>query len=152
MHQVHTLNPTCVPTAPRPCARRRVVVRAGLYRGAHETVSWPPPDRVAGVPCRVAVRHVAGSLAISQHRPGRVAALYHDTPSGQAFLLSQYKRLYRDTLASQTARLSRYKDCIVKQPPTASPSLLSRYKTAYCDTIHQPGRARARCRPCRGLP
>ena len=49
-------------------------------------------------------------------------------------------------LANQTAHLSRYKDCIVTQPPAASPSLMSRYKTLYCDTLYQPGCARARCR------
>ena len=121
MHQVHTLNPSCAPTAPRPRAWLRVVARAGLYRGAHETVSWPPPGHVAGVPCRVAARHIAGSSAVSQHSPGRVVALYRDTPSSQAFLLSRYKRLYCDTPASQIARLSRYKDCIVTQPPSGQP-------------------------------
>ena len=104
------------------------------------------------VHARAATRLVAGSSAVSQHRPDRVTALYRDTPSGQAFLLSRYKRLYRDTLTSQTARLSRYKDCIVTQPPVASPSLMSRYKTMYRDTIHQSGLARVRCQPSRGLP
>ena len=90
-----------------------------------------------------AARRVVGSSTVLQHRPDCVAALYRHTPSGQVFLLSRCKRLYRDTLANQTTCLSRYKDCIVTQPPAASPSLLSRYKTVYRDTIHQPGSARA---------
>ena len=92
---------------------------------------------------RTAEHRVAGSSAVSQHRPDHVAALYRDTPSGQAFLLSRYKQLYHDTLSSQTARLSRYKDCIVAQPPAASLSLMSLYKTVYRDIIHQLVPARA---------
>ena len=80
--------------------------------------------------------------AVSQHciatHPAAKPSFCHDTSDC--------------TLASPTARLSLYKDCIVTQPPVASPSLLSRYKTVYRDTIHQLGRARAHCRPCRGLP
>ena len=115
VHQVHTLNPSCVPIAPRPRARRRVVVRVELYHGAHETVSWPPPGRVAGVPCRVAERthallcavsqatlsYRSTGPAVSQHciatRPAAKPSSCHDTSdcivtclSGEATLLSQY--------------------------------------------------------------
>ena len=99
---------------------------------------------------RAAACRVVGSSAISQHRPGRVAALCCDTSSSQAFLLSRYKRLYRDTLASQTSSLSRYKECIVTQPPNGQP-LASVMIQNGVSRHNPPAKPRALCRLCRGL-
>ena len=85
-------------------------------------VSQPPtPYRGAPWPCRRAM-----SSVVSQP----CCASCHDS----TYCIATH-------LANQTARLSRYKDCIVTQPPAASPSLLSRYKTFYLDTL-------ARCCTC----
>ena len=114
-------------------------------------MSQPVAGRVAGLALvsrelRVMSRaigrvvHLLRRIVVPSRPCRSIISRHSQLPS---LLLSRYNRLYRDTPTSQTARLSRYKDCIVTQPPMASPSLLSRYKTVYHDTIHKPGRARA---------
>ena len=90
----------------------RIVVHQASCRRPPLAVSWPSSRPCRGAhrsclalcrsPCRRApvratARRVTASSAILWRIPGRVAALYHDTPNGQAFRLSRYKRLYRDT-------------------------------------------------------
>ena len=79
MHQVHTLNPDCTPTVPRPRTRRRVVACTGLYRG-------PPLGRVpgigglvAGLAGCIAARAPARSLRSITAFPSAVSRLYRDT-------------------------------------------------------------------------
>ena len=133
-------------------------------------VSWavlqPVVGRVVGLAGRVAgmdlasralrvmsraLGHVTRLLRriVVTSRPCRSIVSQHSQLS--SLLLSRYNRLYRDTPASQTARLSRYKDCIVTQPPAASPSLC--HDTKLCITTQSTSQAaRTRCQPCRGLP
>ena len=89
-----------------PCCRPPPAVSwpsIQLCRSAHRPCHRPyrelchAPTRAAA--CRVAASSVLVKclLTVSWRMPGRVAALYRHTSSGQTFLLSRYKRLYRDT-------------------------------------------------------
>ena len=85
---MHTLNPGCAHTAPRPCTQRRVVARAGPYRG-------PLPGRIAPVSGRVATLSAISrtSCVISQpvSRPCYAILRHKRSP------LATIQFLYRDS-------------------------------------------------------
>ena len=62
VHRVHTLNPGCPRTAPRPRARRNVVARVRLCRGTL-------PGCVAGAPCLVTAHSSALARRIATLLP-----------------------------------------------------------------------------------
>ena len=98
------------------------MARAGLYRGAHETVLWPPPGCVAGVPCRVAACTLALLHAMSQHVAAVSLGVSRHTPTTKSLPSCHDTIICIVTrFANQKSRLSRYKDCIVTQPPAARP-------------------------------
>ena len=75
VHSAHTHSPRCAHSAPRPCAHRRVVARAGPFRGpllsSIVAVSQTCTDRVVEHGrlmrdvSRVGMRHVAALSAVS---------------------------------------------------------------------------------------
>ena len=138
---MHTLNPSCAPTMPKPRARRRVVARAELYRGTHETVSWPPPDRVAGVPC-----HVVG---VPCHVAARKRALFRTYRSPQRRIL-----VHRGRIAAPGCPISQHMVApsqprynFVLRPNSQQPGPYAREPTVSCPSD---GHIMVQARPCRG--
>ena len=121
----HPTDPSCTHGAPRPRARHRVMVRVGLYRGSHKIVSWPPPSRVVGVPCRVDVRTCALVRCVAKRlpfAPGHNTKLYRD-PIHAALALRVVSR-----------RVVRAKRRIMAHPA----SYRSLYCCPYYETISAP--------------
>ena len=115
VHQVHTLA-QAARTAPRPAVSQ---LCCGMQGAVSQAQHRPYRGHVAAC-TRALLRSVlqqdaAVSPGMSRHTPtAKPLPSCHDTI---VCIVTRF--------ANQTAHLSRYKDCIVTQPPAASPSLLS---------------------------
>ena len=114
-------------TTPRPVVSRQCRgVQGVVSQAQHRPCRRPPQPYHSAHACATARRVAAMSL------PYRQAC--RDTLQHPSLRLSRYNRLYHDTLPSGQASLSCHDTilCIAKITPSQA--------------------ARARCRPCRGLP
>ena len=130
MHRVHTLNPSCTHTTPRPAMSRP-------YRGSCHSlcpaIMWPSPDRV--VP--VSQRTLTESQAVLRAMPSVVSPRAHARCCASCrSLLGHVKR---HPVVSQGS-IARLLDRV------AAPALLCCGLS--CDTPSSQA-MRTRCRPCR---